>query len=267
MGAVGGPRTLTLPCSSPATLPFVATSLAVITATIALLLIGSAPASAANERPDASFGVLPERSGIRRNGPLRVLRMRSGRPARQIAWDFDGDGQWDDGLGRVVRHAFDAGSHRVSSRATDFKGAQSVRARVVDVRPGSPEYVLPRAFTPPFLTPFPVIRLAGTLDPDGRSRSALLTVRAPVCSMVTVRCRGKGCPARPVTRLTGRKTLRIRAFDGKRLREGVTLEVLVSKRDRIGKYTRFRIRRGSSPRRFDTCLRFGARRGSRCPAG
>ncbi len=243
-----------------------ATSLAAITATLALLLIGSAPASAANERPDASFGVFP--SDPVSGETVRFVSYACDPDGRlsQIAWDFDGDGAWDDGLGRVVRRAFDAGSHRVSSRATDSKGRQSVKARVVDVRPGSPEYVLPRVFKPPFLSPFPLIRLAGSLTKTG-ARISELTVRAPVCSKVTVRCRGKGCPARPVIGLTGRKALRIRAFDGRRLREGVTLEVLVSKRDRIGKYTRFRIRRGSSPQRFDTCLRFGARRGSRCPAG
>jgi hypothetical protein len=153
----------------------------------------------------------------------------------------------------------------VSARATDSKGLQSVRARVVDVTPGSPEYVLPRPFTPPFLSPFPMVRFAGTLSETGVRVSAL-TVRAPVCSRVTVRCRGEGCPRR-VIRLMGRKALRIRAYDRKRLRAGVTLELLVSKRDRIGKYTRFRIRRGRAPQRFDTCLRFGASRGTRCPAG
>jgi hypothetical protein len=39
----------------------------------------------------------------------------------------------------------------------------------------------------------------------------------------------------------GTRYWRIRAFEGKNLRKGVTLEILVSKRDRIGKYTRFRI--------------------------
>jgi hypothetical protein len=183
----------------------------------------------------------------------------------QIVWDPDGDGEAD-GVGRVVRHAFDAGSHTVRSRATDFKGAQSpAKTRVVDVRPGSPEYVLPRFFTPPLLSaPFPTIRLAGTLTGMG-IRVSLLTVRAPVCSVVTVRCRGVGCPVRRVTRLKGRKVLRIRAFDGKRLRQGVRLEVLVNKRDRIGKYTRFRIGDGRYTR-SDACLRFGDRRGGRCPA-
>ena len=242
-----------------------APSLAAITTALALLLIGSVPASAANERPDASFGVFP-------GDPVSGESVRfvsyacdpDGRLA-QIAWDFDGDGDWDDGVGRVIRHTFDAGSHTVSSRATDLKGAQSAKARAVDVRPGSPEYVLPRPFTPPLLSPpFPAVRLAGTLTNTG-IRVSLLTVRAPVCSVVTVRCRGDGCPVRRLTRLKGRKVLRIRAFEGKRLRAGVRLEVLVSKRDRIGKYTRFQIRQGRYAR-FDTCLRFGDRRGSRCPA-
>ena len=264
MDDAGHSVTTTPPLPLPRRSRLYATSLAAITATLALLLIGSAPASAANERPDASFGVFP--SDPVSGETVRFVSYACDPDGRlsQIAWDFDGDGAWDDGVGRVVRHSFDAGSHRVSSRATDLKGARSVKARIVDVTPGSPEYVLPRPFTPPFLSPFPLVRIAGILTETGVRVSAL-TVRAPVCSRVTVRCRGEGCPRR-VIRLMGRKALRIRAYDRKRLRAGVTLELLVSKRDRIGKYTRFRIRRGRAPQRFDTCLRFGASRGTRCPA-
>ncbi len=111
-----------------------------------------------------------------------------------------------------------------------------------------------------------MIRLAGRLTERG-ARIRLLTVDAPVCSRATLRCRGRGCPVRRATRVFGRKPIHFRAIERKRLRAGVRLEVLVSKRDRIGKYTRFRIRRNRAPARFDTCLRFGDQTGSACPAG
>jgi hypothetical protein len=59
--------------------------------------------------------------------------------------------------------------------------------------------------------------------------------------------------------------MRIQSVRGKRLRAGVRLEILVTKPDRIGRYTRFRIRRDRAPKRFDSCIRFGATRPSPCP--
>jgi hypothetical protein len=74
---------------------------------------------------------------------------------------------------------------------------------------------------------------------------------------------GRGCPWRRPTKLTGRRPTRFRAI--RRLLAGATTRVLVSKRDRIGKYTRFRTRASKAPKRMDCCLRFGAIRGSPCP--
>lgn len=241
-----------------------ATVVSVMAATLALVLVASSSASAANELPDASFGVFPR-------DPVsgQTVRLVSyacdpdGSLAEQV-WDLDNDGSFDDGLGPEVRTAFSAGSHIVRLRATDQEAAASFGSRLVDVTPGTPEYVLPRPFRPPLLSPFPVVQLSGRLTRTG-ARIRLLTVRAPVCSRVTVRCRGRTCPLRRATRLIGRKRIRFRAIERRRLRAGVRLEVLVSKRDRIGKYTRFRIRRDRPPSRLDACLRFGDQQGSACP--
>ena len=46
---------------------------------------------------------------------------------------------------------------------------------------------------------------------------------------------------------------------------GVVLEVLLRKRDRIGKYRRFRLRERRGPARQDLCLRFEDRRGTPLP--
>jgi hypothetical protein len=241
-------------------------SLFAIAATLALLAVGSAPASAANVLPDAGFGVFPRDPVSGETVRFVSYACDPDGSIAELAWDLDNDGSWDDAVGRAAQRAFPAGSHWVSLRATDSSGAQSVKSRLVSVVPGSLEYVVPRLFTPPLLSPFPVVRLAGRLIEPG-ARIDVLTIRAPVCSRVTVRCQGTKCPVRRVTRLMGRKALHIRAIEGRTLSAGTRLEVLVTKRHRVGKYTRFRIRRGESPRRFDTCLRYRATRGSACPAG
>ena len=225
---------------------------------------GAAAASAPNAPPDASFGFFP-------NDPVagQTVTLVSyacdpdGRLAEQ-AWDLDGDGGFDDALGGVAARAFAAGSHLVGLHVKDRKGALAVRSRTIEVAPGPPVYVIPpRPFRPPLLSPFPIVRLAGTLTTMG-ARIRRLSVRAPVCSRVTVRCRGRSCPRHRSSKLMGRRRMRFRVFERK-FRAGTILEVLVSKRDRIGKYTRFRIRRGRAPRRRDLCLRYGDKRGTPCP--
>ena len=130
--------------------------------------------------------------------------------------------------------------------------------------PGQPEYVVPRPSRAPLLSPFPIVRLAGRVTATG-VRVVRLTVRsAPACSRITVRCRGRGCPWRSSTKVMGRRPSAFGRLE-RHLAAGVVLEVLVRKPDRLGKYTRFRIRRGQSPVRRDLCLRFEDSRGTPCP--
>jgi hypothetical protein len=56
----------------------------------------------------------------------------------------------------------------------------------------------------------------------------------------------------------------VRIFRRQYLRAGVRLEVFVTKRGMIGKYTRFRIRRGKAPARLDRCLVPGVKKPVRC---
>jgi hypothetical protein len=234
-------------------------------ATLVLLCgVGRPSAAAANEVPDASFGFFP-RDAV--SGQVVHLVSYACDPDGSLAeqaWDLDNDGSFDDGLGDELLTVFPGGLHRVSLRATDEDGLAAVRARIIDVAAGSPLYVLPRASRPPLLSPFPVVRLAGRLIETG-AQIKLLAVRAPVCSRVTIRCRGRGCPFHRTTRLKGRAPMRVRALRGRTLHAGVRLEVLIRKRDRIGKYTRFRVMRDRPPLRVDRCLRFGAASGSPCP--
>jgi len=79
-----------------------------------------------------------------------------------------------------------------------------------------------------------------------------------------IRCRGRGCPYRQrgpfLVRTSGARRagstryVVIRDFLGRVLRPGVRLEILVTRRLQIGKYTRFTIRRGRAPLRSDRCV-------------
>ena len=213
----------------------------------ALALLTTASAVAANERPDADFGFFP-------SDPV------AGQPVRFVSyacdpdgavfdqeWDFEGDGGFDDAFGAEVLHTFAAGPHTVALRVTPLEGASVVRTVTLNVRAEGP---VDETFTPPPLSPFPVVRIVGQLTRTG-ARIRFLGVRAPVCSRVTTICRGRTCPFKRHSRLMGRNGIRVRPLSGKSLRAGVRLEVRVTKRDRVGKYTRFKIRRGRPPARKD----------------
>ena len=114
------------------------------------------------------------------------------------------------------------------------------------------------ATAPRMLSPFPVVRIKGRATPWG-ARITLLSVRAPLGARVRVRCFGRGCPLRHYGRRARTSAVRVYPFQ-RHLAAGVILEVRVTRGDEIGKYTRFRIRRGAPPKRRDLCLPpFGAR--------
>jgi hypothetical protein len=111
--------------------------------------------------------------------------------------------------------------------------------------------------------PFPVVRIRGSLTRTG-VRITLLGVRAPQGARVEVLCDGRGCSRRRGVYVSRRGYVRARRFQ-RRLRAGAVLEVLVTQPGVIGKYTRFRIRRGEPPVRTDRCARFGSTRPVSCP--
>jgi hypothetical protein len=97
-------------------------------------------------------------------------------------------------------------------------------------------------------------------------------VGAPAGSRVEVSCRGKGCPRRRQSRVApgraGTRGLRLVSFPtfARALRAGIVLEIRITRSGRIGKYTRFVIRRNASPRRTDSCLKPGRSKPTACPA-
>jgi hypothetical protein len=229
---------------------------------IVALLVCPGAVLAANQRPDASFHFSPE--DPRAEAPVQFLSSScdpDGELVRQ-AWDLDGDGAYDDAEGPVVTQTFsESGAHEVGLEVTARGGATDTQRRTVMV---DTVYALPRPDTDRLMTPFPVVRLAGRLTRRGAQVRVLSVMRAPVCALVQIRCRGTSCPVRRASAFAGRRPVRFRRFE-RRLKAGTVLTVRVSKNDLIGKFTQFVIRKDGAPERRDRCLRPGRRAGSPCP--
>ena len=124
------------------------------------------------------------------------------------------------------------------------------------------------------LTPFPTVRIRGTVGRRG-ANIELLSVQAPRGVTVSVRCSGRRCPApargsRATNPIATVFTRSARTVSFRRLQTvlpaGTTLEVRVTRPDRIGKYTRFRIRAGKPPARRDSCVEPGRLAPIACPS-
>jgi hypothetical protein len=190
-------------------------------------------------------------------------------PLAALSWDLDGDGNFGDGSGPQVRQPFTrAGTYEIGLRVTDSDGARStVRKQVVVGAPapsalgGSSDGTVTRR--PRLMSPFPIVRIAGTILP-GAARISVLSVRAPRGARVLARCAGRGCPVRSIARTSTTRLIRFRRFE-RRLRVGTRLRLFVRQEDRIGKYTSFVIRAGAPPKRVDRCLFPAQRAPRRCP--
>jgi hypothetical protein len=184
-------------------------------------------------------------------------------PLTAFAWDLAGNGPLIGG-GPVLGTWFSSpGAHVVRMRVTDARGLSSIVAETIPV-----------AQAPPILLqPFPVVRLVG-LDTSSGVRLIVFTVLAPVTSRITITCRGHGCPTKLENRLAASRKHKSKrgslliAFPRfqRSLQAGITLEVRVSKAGRIGKYTKFVIRRGKLPARADACLNPANSQPMPCPS-
>ena len=146
-------------------------------------------------------------------------------------------------------------------RVVDGRGAASVAEQVVHVATPAPA----SADSATLVSPFPVVRLRGRLTPSGL-RVLLLTVSGPRGARVSVECHGRGCPSGRFARAVPSRGPRLVAMRHVRrtLRPGARLEVFVTQPGRVGKYTKFVIRRHGDPSRSDRCLEPGASRPTRC---
>jgi PKD repeat protein len=190
------------------------------------------------------------------------------------AWDFDGDGKFDDGNQTLVKWTFPSvGEYLVRLRVTDDSLASAVVNVGVKVTPTT--VVVQTASGPrvlPLLSPFPVVRISGLVRKRG-VLLRLLSVNAPLGSTVTVICHGKGCPfKRRAQKVRAAKKspqvprpVHIRRFAKKVLRKDTTIRILVSGPGAVGKYTRLRVRAGKVPARLDRCISPYSRAPILCP--
>ena len=174
-------------------------------------------------------------------------------PIVRYSWDLDGDGGFDDSMSVSASLTLAPGFHRVGLLVLDRDGATDSIYRPIVIASLPPE----------LLRPFPVVRLRVRTTRAGM-RVSLLGVRGPEGMAVLVRCRGRDCPWRRRSVEAADGSVRFRRLQ-RRLRAGTVLEVLATRPGRIGKYTRFRIRRGRAPARVDACVAPGATRPSPCP--
>jgi plastocyanin len=175
-----------------------------------------------------------------------------------IRWDLDGDGSFADASGPVASRAFSApGAYAIAVAITDSSGATTVASEGVAVVPRPPT----------LLQPFPIVRLTTRATRRG-VRVLRLGVVAPSGSRISVRCSGRGCGTPGQVRVvrTPPRPLHFGALEH-RMRAGVVLEVRVTAPGRIGKYTRFRLRRSKPPERVDLCLAPGQSAPAPCPGG
>ena len=122
--------------------------------------------------------------------------------------------------------------------------------------------VVVTARTARLLRPFPVVRIKGYFRPGG-VRVTLLSVSGPRSAQVTVRCVGRGCPVRKLSRIGA--PARLRTFE-RFFPAGIVLQVRVTSSGRIGKYASFIIRARSAPLRTDLCLMPGQAQPKACPS-
>ncbi len=173
-----------------------------------------------------------------------------------IDWNF-GDGAT--ATGSSASHSYAAaGTYTVVLTATDEHGLFSSQPRDVTVL----SMPVPQPTPLALMRPFPVVRISGTVLPQG-TLVRVLSVRAPQGARVRVRCRGRDCPVRTTARTSATRLVRFRRFE-RRFSAGTRLRIFVRQAGTIGKYTRFLIRAGKPPARVDRCLLPGRRRPVSC---
>jgi PKD repeat protein len=258
----------------------------------------------ADQAPTVSFAGDPAEPAVGAGVTFTATAADADGIVTRIEWDLDDDGEFDDAAGRWATWSFaTAGLHRVAVRATDDRGVATVAFRSIVVAAPvvalpavlppavsgpppagpAPGPVLPGAPAPApasapvlalgtsaaravLMAPFPVVRIRGLTYRDS-VRIELLRVQAPPGATIRVRCHGGTCAPKPrdVRVQAARAAVRLRSFEQRPLRAGTVIEVFVTAPRRIGKYTRFTVRRELSPARTDLCLKPGRAKPTGCP--
>ncbi len=205
--------------------------------------------------PTASFIFEPSKPAAGEQITLSSTSSDSDGPLASQDWDLDGDGAFDDAAGGLVRTKFRRkGKVDVGLRVTDGSGAGDTETQTIRVRRQPLE----------LMSPFPVVRLSGSIRRSGKTRIDRLSVRGPKGVDVTVRCHGPGCPFDRRRRAVKKRRVGFPGIE-RVLTPRVVLEILVSDPDAIGKFTKFMLRDGKAPKRIDKCLKRERRKPIPCP--
>lgn len=204
-----------------------------------------------NRPPSARFGFEP--AAPRSGDVLKLEASASDEDGRvtRLAWDLDGDNAFDDAEGPIAaRRVYRAGRLRIGLKAIDDDGGEAVGYREIDVADagGRPAAVSPRP-RPKLIQPFPTVRIAGRLTRTG-AVFRLVTVRAPRGTRITWNCSRRRCRT---GQRAGGGLARLPVLQ-RRFRTGTVIEIRVTRRGGIGKYTRVTVRRTGAPVRRDLCL-------------
>jgi hypothetical protein len=214
-----------------------------------------------NRPPVASFTYAPHAPLAGERIALTSISADPDGPIAAQAWDLDGDGTFDDGTGPTAEWSFPvAGQFPVRLAVTDTSGETTIAGATVPVLEPPPDPI----------SPFPLVRMLAAVGQRGTKVRELL-VRAPKGARIRISCRGGGCPRRSFVIKAGlqahaTRIIRIHRFGRHTLRPGAAIEIRVTKRGDIGKFTRFRIRAGKPPRRVDRCILPGSKRPVQCPS-
>jgi hypothetical protein len=214
-----------------------------------------------NRPPQAAFMFTPPAPFTGDNIQLTSISADPDGPITSQQWDLDGDGAFDDGSGPTAEVSFPAaGVYPVRLLVTDRDGAGAIGVANITVREPPPDPI----------SPFPLVSMLAAVGQQGTTIRELV-IKAPVGARVRVRCRGRGCPFRSFAQKAdvharATRIIRIHRFGKHLLRPGAVIEIRVTKRGDVGKYTRFLIRKGRPPKRTDRCLPPGAKRPLRCPS-
>jgi hypothetical protein len=212
-----------------------------------------------NAPPKAGFIYQPSRPKV---GRRVVLSSTSSDPDGAIpgtgyTWDLDGDRQFGDATGETVTTSFPKqGKNKVRLLVTDADGATDKVAHKIRV--------IAEARPLKLMKPFPTVRLRGAIVSGGATEIDLLAVNGPKGAKASVQCRGGSCPFERRKKKLGKRRLTFPEIRG-RLQPGVVIDVRVTQRRRIGKFTRFKLRDAKVPKREDRCLEPGRHRPVDCP--
>lgn len=226
-------------------------------------------------QPQSSFSIDPASPVTGQNTTFSSTSSSPDEGGQIVSYQWTVDGQ-DGGTDPTLATQFNSeGEHTVVLKVVDELGYASTHSETFLVSapptlagdPGSFD-TPPASTAPPTLAPSlgvfdpaPFIRIKGRTTGKG-ARVDLFTVRAARGARVWVRCVGKRCPkhktqARAVKTKKKTATVRFRRIEGW-FRAGTILEVRVTKKGYIGRYTRFRIGKLKPPVRWDGCLVPGA---------